>query len=87
VLADADPDDAVEAAAFGAFMHQGQICMINDGLSAGVLTGNPDGALDGARPYSLSSRLTFSRPISLRSRSLTGSASIQSVPSCIASNG
>src|SRR5215218_8778762 len=27
VLADADPEYAVDAAAFGAFLHQGQICM------------------------------------------------------------
>jgi acyl-CoA reductase-like NAD-dependent aldehyde dehydrogenase len=27
VLEDADLDEAVKAAAFGAFMHQGQICM------------------------------------------------------------
>jgi vanillin dehydrogenase len=29
VLADADIDYAVRAAAFGIFFHQGQVCMVN----------------------------------------------------------
>ena len=30
VLEDADLDEAVKAAAFGAFMNQGQICMLTE---------------------------------------------------------
>jgi benzaldehyde dehydrogenase (NAD) len=35
VLEDADLDEAVKAAAFGAFMNQGQICMSTERLIAG----------------------------------------------------
>ena len=34
VLADADLDEAVAAAKFGAFMHQGQICMSTERIVA-----------------------------------------------------
>ena len=34
VLADADVDEAVAAATFGSFMHQGQICMSTERIVA-----------------------------------------------------
>jgi hypothetical protein len=55
VLGDADLDRAVDAAVFGKFLHQGQICMITNGsLSSGRSTSRSSSALPSARARSRS---------------------------------